>query len=151
MGRMPKYNPWRPDFEAPGPYVMVEKNYGIIFEAPSSREPDQAGDDDEDFTNYRYYESHKVLGKLYRAIDDRKLFNELKQSFTTSAAKTASKQKLMQVVWDAVQHATKLIQWEHKKEWARDLRDEYEEYLWNIMTEYSDHPSRPLSERMSFF
>lgn len=142
---IPRYNPYRPDFEAPGPYVTIQKKDGIVFDAPSSRDADEIGDDDEDFTNYRYYESDKILGKLYRAIDERKLFNEIKQrSAATENANTAT---IIPAVWAHVQRVTKLIQWEHKKDWARDLRDEYEECLWNIMTEYSEHPLRPLSER----
>jgi hypothetical protein len=146
MSKMPKYNQWRPDFEAPGPYAKIHEKEGIDFEAPSNREAGEIGDDDDDFSNYRYYESDKILGKLYRAIDERKIFNEIKErSAATHSTSTAT---VVHAVWAYVQRITKLIQWEHKKEWARDIREEYEECLWNIMTEYSEHPSRPLSERM---
>lgn len=144
---IPRYNPYRPDFEAPGPYVTIEKKEGITFEAPSGRDADEIGDDDEDFTNYRYYESDKILGKLYRAIDERKLFNEIKQRSAVKDIANAS--NVISAVWAYVQHVTRLIQWEHKKDWARELRYEYEEGMWNIMTEYSEHPLRPLSERKS--
>ncbi len=63
MSRLPKYNPWRPDFEAPGPHVRIEKHKGLSFDTPVDRERD---DEDEDFSAYRYYESEKILGKLYR-------------------------------------------------------------------------------------
>ncbi len=146
MTKLPKYSPWRPDFEAPGPYVTIAAKDGINFDAPSSRDADAIGDDDDDFANYRYYKSDKILGKLYRAIDERKLFEEIKQRSAASAINSRNPSTLINAVWNYVQSTTRLIQWQHKKDWARDLRDEYEECVWNIMTEYSDHPSRPLSE-----
>jgi hypothetical protein len=66
MSRLPKYNPYRPDFEAPGPHVRIEKHIGLSFDAPVDRDPDEQGDEDDDFSAYRYYESEKILGKLYR-------------------------------------------------------------------------------------
>ncbi|KAG0650821.1 RNA-dependent RNA polymerase 1 [Hyphodiscus hymeniophilus] len=145
MTQMPRYNPWRPDFEAPGPYVTIEKNDGIDFEAP--RDVDEIGDDDDDFTPYSYYESDKILGKLYRDIDERKIFEEIKQHAAMNPASSAT---VIHAIWAQVQRATRLIQWEHKKEWARDLRNDYEECVWNIMTQYSEHPLRPLSELEAF-
>jgi hypothetical protein len=146
MSKMPRYDPWRPDFEAPGPHVKIEKKGGVVFEAPANRDPDSPGDDDDDFTSYRYYESDKILGKLYRAIDERKVFNEIKQrsASVTGATNTAT---IIHAVWAYVKHETRLIHWEHKRDWARDLRDQYEECLINIMADYSEHPLRPLSER----
>ena len=122
MTKMPRYDPWRPDFEAPGPYVTIEKKDDIQFEAPPNRDPDYIGDDDDDFSTYRFYESKKILGKLYRAINEREIFDEVqKRSQAHASTHTPT---LMHAVWKHVQHKAKLIQWEHKKEWARDLRDE---------------------------
>lgn len=81
---MPKTGRWRPDFEAPGPHVNIQKKDGISFEVPIDRELDD-GDDDDDFTNYRYYESDKVLGKLYRAIDEREIFTQIQQRATNQS------------------------------------------------------------------
>ena len=145
MSKMPKYSPWRPDFEAPGPYVEIHDKGGIEFEAASNREADEIGDDDDDFTAYRYYESDKILGKLYRAIDEREIFEEIKQR--SAATESVSRATIINAVWAYVQRVTKLIHWQHKTEWARDLREDYEEFVWNVMTEYSEHPLRPLSER----
>jgi hypothetical protein len=124
MSKMPKYNRWRPDFEAPGPHVTIEKMEGIRFDmTPSRTVDDLQDDDDDDFTNYRYYESKKVLGRLYRAIDERKIFEEIQQRSTIDGSTNTS--TLIQTVWKYVQRQCHLIQYEHHMQWARDIRDEY--------------------------
>lgn len=82
-------------------------------------EPDERNDEDDDFTTYRYYESNKVLGKLYRAIDERKIIEEIKDR---EARGIASVSTLIEVVWSMVQQECSLIQWEHLKEWAWEKR-----------------------------
>ena len=118
---MPKYNPWRPDFEAPGPHVKIENKDGITFDAPDDRDPDELGDEDDDFSHYRYYESDKILGKLYRAIDERKIFEDIKHRASTQNVNSRS--TVIDEVWAYVQRTCSLIQWEHHREWAKDIRE----------------------------
>jgi hypothetical protein len=120
MSRFPKYTPWRPDFEAPGPHVTVEKKEGISFDTADD-DPDNAGDEDDDFTRYRYYESDKILGKLYRAIDEREIFSEIQERARTDGGDHNS--TVIYAVWEHVKQKCRLIQWQHKKEWARGIRD----------------------------
>ncbi|KAE9382198.1 RdRP-domain-containing protein [Stipitochalara longipes BDJ] len=148
LSKMPKYNPWRPDFESPGPHVKIEDKVGITFDDPDDRDPDELGDEDDDFSHYRYYESHKILGKLYRAIDERKIFEDIKRR--ASSQHVNSRLTVIDQVWSYVRRTCSLIQWEHHREWARDIRDMYEEALLNIMKEYSEHPIRPLTELEAF-
>jgi hypothetical protein len=121
MTQLPKYPQWRPDFEAPGPHVLIEKKGGMTFDLPDYRDPDDDGDEDEEFTRYRYYESSRILGKLFRAIDEQKIFEEIQ---THSRQITLHTSSIIESLWVYVQHKCKLIQWEHKLEWARDIRDE---------------------------
>jgi hypothetical protein len=77
---MPKYKPWRPDFEAPGPHVEIEKLMGISFQVVPYQDPNDVMDeDDDDFPRYRYYESDRIIGRLYRAIDEREIFEEIQK------------------------------------------------------------------------
>lgn len=126
MSKLPKYVNWRPDFEAPGPYVTIEKKQGIQFDEPISRRP--ISDDDDDFTSYKYYESDKILGQLYRAIDEQKIFKEIQKRSQISSS-TIHTSTVMHAVWGHVQRTLRscrrLIQWEHHKQWATDIRDEY--------------------------
>jgi len=118
---MPKNNNCRPDFEAPGPHVMIEDRKEIFFEDSKYRDPQEQGDDDDDFTTYRYYESEKILGKLYRAIDERKLFQDIKDRASRHGVTRES--TVIDSVWDYVQRVCRIIEWEHLIEWARVIRD----------------------------
>lgn len=120
MSKFPKYTPWRPDFEAPGPHVTVEKKEGISFD--EAGDPDADGDEDDDFSRYRYYESDKVLGKLYRAIDEREIFNEIQQRARTDGGD--NNYTVIHAVWEYIKQECRLIQWQHMREWARGIRDE---------------------------
>lgn len=59
---------------APGPYTRINKNSEIEFDEFVYY---PAHDEDEDTKpHYRYYKSEKILGKLYRAVDERKIWHE---------------------------------------------------------------------------
>lgn len=68
---LPRSSPIRPDFLAPGPRVFVEKER-IVEE--NENLDDEYGEND---TGMQYYESEKILGRLYRAIDEKKFRREL--------------------------------------------------------------------------
>jgi len=107
MTKLPKFSPWRPDFEAPGPHVIVEKLTGISFEKPDNRDIDTLGDEDDDFSSYRY--------------DERALFDQVK-----CRAKTTEKgdyHTVIESVWDYVQDACRGFEWKHHLHWARGIRE----------------------------
>ena len=116
---MPKYSNVKPDFQAPGPRVLIEKAIKI---EDIDLEEDDADDNLEDSPfdppRTHYYESHKVLGKLYRAIDEHKFFEEVQLQSSRKRA-----QSLLDTVWKYVQEQTALIQWSHYIDFARDVRD----------------------------
>lgn len=119
MTRFPRRPKFRPDFEAPGPHVLIEKVEGTSLVDADAFDPQEQGDDDDDLPRYRYYESTKVLGKLYRAIDERQIFADIqRREFGVTSQST-----VINAVWDWVQRECKLIQWEHKRDWAVDIRD----------------------------
>lgn len=84
MKLMPRFEPVRPDFMAPGPNIKIEKKDGLLVEQPSTQSPDEQSEE-EDFTPYRYYESPKILGKLFRAIDEHEIFSDLHRYRMTPA------------------------------------------------------------------
>lgn len=88
---------------------------------PTSQEDNN---DDDDFKPYRYYESFKILGQLYRAIDEHKIFSDIKRH---QRVESRSQSGVLEKVWA---YATKRckpysITWRGKLVWARDLRDMY--------------------------
>jgi len=141
MKKMPKFIPVRPDFMAPGPNIKIEKKEGLLLEQSAIRTQDEHNDD-EDFTPYRYYESQKILGKLFRAIDEHEIFSDLHKYRVISSGGQA----LLDRVWDHVAQKCRLIHWHHHLTEAQEIRDMYEDCLLNIMKNYSEHPLRPMSE-----
>lgn len=122
MSLLPRGNPWRPDFEAPGPHITIEKNNGIVFEAKVFRDPLEQEDEDDEFTSYRYYESNKVLGKLYRAIDEHAIFAEIQKR---SSDQFNTRSNVIDEVWKYVQGKVQGFQWGDQMGWAWDIRDMY--------------------------
>ena len=118
MSKMPKYSSFRPDFMAPGPHVTIHKMEGLSFEEPSPLSME--GDDDDDFTPYRYYESSKILGKLYRAIDEREFFNQVRRERLPLVESTST---VIEDVWKHVQRKCQGIQWDHYLNEASDIRE----------------------------
>jgi hypothetical protein len=93
----------------------------LSLDRPDYQDPDDDPDEDEEFTRYRYYASSRILGKLFRAIDEQKIFEEIQKHSRQITLHTSG---VIASVWTYVQFKCKLIQWEHKLEWARDIRDE---------------------------
>jgi hypothetical protein len=121
MSKLPRGNPWRPDFEAPGPHVTIEKNDGIVFESHTFRDPLEQEDEDDEFSSYRYYESHKVLGKLYRAIDEQAIFAEIQNRSAAHGA--SSRSTVIDRLWQYVESKVRGFLWRNQMEWAWDVRD----------------------------
>jgi len=70
-----------------------------------------------------FYESENILGHLYRAIDERKFFDELKHSADKTNVSITDKEPLLQTVWKYVLRETQGIQWEHHREFAEEVRE----------------------------
>jgi hypothetical protein len=127
LSNMPRYSRCRPDFMAPGPHVTIIKKEAIAF-AEERLLSDEA-DDDDDLQGYRYYESEKINGKLYRAIDEREVFKDIQQmglqedSTGVKCRSNYSNIFLMDKVWNFVTRRCKSLNWEHYLERARDVRD----------------------------
>src|SRR5947207_15992408 len=121
MSTLPKHNQFRPDFMATGPYVEIEKKEGISFK--DIRASDEV---DEDMPAHRFYESDKVLGKLYRAIDESKVFEEMRGNtrFTRkdNPRDISVLEKILRIVLQEIPRATN-INWLNHREWAMDIRE----------------------------
>ncbi len=83
MKKCSKYDLCRLDFMTSSPRVTVEKGTWIL-EGKSSRSLAEEDEDsvsalDPDVKSYRYYESEKVLSKLYHVIDEKNFLAELQR------------------------------------------------------------------------
>lgn len=137
ISMMPKYSRFRPDFMAPGPIAKVHKKEVIL----QKDEPAFGERLDDDVHSFQYYKSNKILGKLYRAIDEQGIFGEVQQR---SRNKTHT--RVMDQVWAYVQKQCMFNQWEHLKSWARDIRDMYEGCVLDIIANFSTNPLHPITE-----
>ncbi|KAH9893857.1 rna-dependent rna polymerase [Xylariomycetidae sp. FL2044] len=137
----------RPDFLAPVPPTRILKQTEICFDAEMYT--DDQDDDDEDLgpKRYAYYESQKVLGHLYRAIDETKIWHE-------DVHIDRRKQQGIGV-WDSlIRYAQKIsrsysvgeIHWRKFVDDAWDIRDYYEDGVSNLTYDYSESASMPITE-----
>jgi hypothetical protein len=128
---MPQHSHYRPDFLAPGPHVAVQKDKPLSFDAPPEHNDGYDDDDDDDDSSpYRFYPSDKILGKLYRSIDEREVFSGIQQPGLSQYVNEVNRVRhsvssVLKGVWTYVQHRCQAIQWEHHLDRARGIRDEY--------------------------
>lgn len=147
LKELPRANKFRPDFLAPGPESRVIDKSKIeldeyIFEEAQDEEEDQ-------FNRQRqvFYRSEKLLGRLYRAIDEQRIWQQ------------DIRCKLPNMVgssfWDDFLNKTRphyeaIVDeprgWVTRLETARELRGWYEEAMSNTMGQFSAHPTKPLLE-----
>ncbi|KAL8993887.1 MAG: hypothetical protein Q9169_006006 [Polycauliona sp. 2 TL-2023] len=143
LTKIPRSSNVRPDFQAPGPRVLIEKSISI------EEIDEQDGDEDdmevvEEAPATRYYESIKVLGQLYRAIDEHAFFEQIQRQ--SRSTKTLHQSSLAEQVWQYVRSETALIEYKHHLPFARDTRDAYEDNMLETMRENSIHPLHFVSE-----
>jgi hypothetical protein len=75
-------------------------------------------------SSYRiyYYKSDKVLGQLYRNIDERKFFDQMKGDFGAMRNRSGGK-PLLQKLDEYIDRETKGVQWQHHVKFAEELRE----------------------------
>ncbi|TKA27988.1 hypothetical protein B0A50_04054 [Salinomyces thailandicus] len=146
MTECPKYDRCRPDFMAPSPRVFVSGEGYLGFE-------DEDYQDDEAFEGldierraFRYYESQKALGELFRAIDERQFLHSLqhdRQRFIEPASKSLLRPLDLYGQNFARNYG---ILWQHNKDLARDIKASYEEGLIGLAYQFEPTARCPLSE-----
>lgn len=111
MKECPRYNRCRPDFMAPSPRVIVSET-GFLDLEEEDNEADEAFEDlDAERRAFRYYKSDKVLGELYRAIDEHRFLATMQQeqraqlaasNITSNLLKTLLKYMTRQAAYNGV-------------------------------------------------
>ncbi|KAL8871665.1 MAG: hypothetical protein Q9174_002555 [Haloplaca sp. 1 TL-2023] len=147
LSKIPKSSNVRPDFQAPGPRVLIQNS--ITMQPQSGLTVDDEDEEDEgealdSVPATKYYESFKVLGQLYRAIDEQKFFEEIQR--WSKASNQLEHTSLADKVWAYVHSKTALIQYEHYLRFARDVKEAYEDNMVDTMMEHSAHPTHFVSE-----
>lgn len=145
MAQLPKCGRVRPDFMAPGPHLLVDIKETQLGQ---ERDPRDNEEEDDEFGNTptRYYESPKILGKLYRTIDERAFIDDIKPEGVREL-------NLVLDVWDYIvgfvtnPEFSLDLPWEEHKAFAQDIKAEYENDVRAMMKDYSVTPTgEPLKE-----
>ncbi|TDZ47673.1 RNA-dependent RNA polymerase 2 [Colletotrichum trifolii] len=142
---IPKAPRYRPDFLAPAPPVVLYDRHQIDFLA-DNRAPARDDDDDSVGPNHQYYKSDKILGVLYRNVDEKHIWNEDIRRVKKQDGPSVWDQfvglmqrEIEEATEGRVSHLTKRIE-------AKRLQDVYEDTVMSLMTQYSDYYLKPLSE-----
>ncbi|KIX94715.1 uncharacterized protein Z520_09405 [Fonsecaea multimorphosa CBS 102226] len=137
--RIPRAPGYRPDFMAPSASTIVEKGIKRPEEAalPDGRQ------------RYRYYESDRILGRLYRAVNEDTFFDDLEDDTSSLFSKEPTNDVLRDICDWVVSHLGHprvqafLTQ-------AREVRDYYESSLLEIMSLYAVRRTERLTEKEVF-
>ncbi|CAH0059307.1 unnamed protein product [Clonostachys solani] len=139
---LPKAPRYRPDFLSPATPLKVYD----IGQVELNEEDDDDGDDDGmGVVKHRYYESKKILGRLYRSVDEKKIWAEdVKQHDRAEGGD----------IWEELLSIPKTLVWKNKldvdykrqtdKAW--EIRNMYESSVSDLMYQFSENPRRPISE-----
>ncbi|KAK5629284.1 hypothetical protein RRF57_005000 [Xylaria bambusicola] len=134
----------RPDFLAPAPPTNIVDKTEIQFEPPVALSTD-ADEDDDTGPKHQFYKSDKILGELYRAIQEKKIWKDdihlPRNRFGPS-------------LWDEIivyiqkQCDNNLghVDWKGAKDDAQRIRQAYEDAIWSATVTYSDHASKSITE-----
>ena len=128
MRDLPKHSPSRPDFMATGPRVVIEEGRPKL---DVLRESEQLYEDEDDTVDaspmdmgtQRYYRSDKILGKLYRAINEESFFANLQKDMGPSINASRLQRSPIPRLWARVKKETADIEWKHHEGWAYGIKE----------------------------
>ncbi|KAK5651977.1 hypothetical protein OQA88_11520 [Cercophora sp. LCS_1] len=141
MTDLPKTDPARPDFLAPGPWVKIRDRADLEMDNFIAQDEDE--DEDAEGPRHKYYESKKLLGKLYRAVEEDKIWNEEVKLVINGAEDFW--EKLIPALQDRVAEIGD-VDWQRRVSDAESLRHVYDDKVLELMSQWSDHPTQPLTE-----
>ncbi|KAK4149994.1 RNA dependent RNA polymerase-domain-containing protein [Chaetomidium leptoderma] len=144
LSQLPRSTKWRPDFFAPGPLITIYDKSAIAMDehiAPRDNEDDE---DNDEGPRHRYYASDKILGQLYRAVDEQNIWaHDIRMATKTGGPS----------FWDQLLMALKErvstigpVEWEHRSDEAHSIRHAYEDAIHGVMIDCAEYPHQPLRE-----
>ncbi|CAK7222103.1 hypothetical protein SBRCBS47491_004756 [Sporothrix bragantina] len=144
LKNLPKANRSRPDFLSPGPIVQIYSHKDIDpeqFTVKDDNDEDEEDQNELDAPRYKYYRSIKTLGTLYRAIDERQIWQDVQvpptdESFYKTFLEWATQECKVLGCGD----------WQMRTDEALRIRAAYDDAMLSTMYEFSEHPTLPLTE-----
>ncbi|KAF4505843.1 hypothetical protein G6O67_007753 [Ophiocordyceps sinensis] len=142
---MPKPPRTRPDFLAPAPPVKLYDLGQIDFIEERGFDDDDDDDDGMGGRRHRYHRSEKILGHLYRGVDEKKIWSEDIHRTVDMNGPSVWDQLMgrMQAEMEAYGIAA---EYELHSEDAWKLRNLYEDSVYDSMWHFSDNPRTGITE-----
>ncbi|XP_044723884.1 RNA dependent RNA polymerase domain-containing protein [Hirsutella rhossiliensis] len=144
LNEMPKAPRTRPDFLSPAPPVKLY-DLGQIDFIEERRMDDDDDDDGMGGARHKYHKSEKILGQLYRGVDEKKIWSEDIHRTVNMNGPSVWDQLLgrMQAELDAYGIDT---EYKRHSEDAWKLRNLYEDSVYDSMWHFSDNPRTGITE-----
>ncbi|PON25180.1 hypothetical protein TGAM01_v205866 [Trichoderma gamsii] len=147
---MPKPPRMRPDFLAPAPPTRLFDRGEIDHIGDPNEDEDE--DDGMGMAKHKYYKSLKILGELYRGVDEKKIWaNDVQRPVDMSGPPLWD--QLSTHVWNALWeegYSTLDIDYRRQIDHAWKIRDLYESSISNNMWQFSSNPRVPITEVEAF-
>ena len=98
--------------------MLIEEDVKLVDDETAN--DDESNEDViDDAPQTKYYRSHKILGNLYRAIDEQELLDDIQKR----SKSYIGNQGLLDIVWKYVLEKTALIEWKHHRDLAMDIKE----------------------------
>ncbi|KAF3070560.1 putative RNA-dependent RNA polymerase 2 [Daldinia childiae] len=133
---------YRPEFMAPAPPANIVDKTEIVFETMKALVPED--EDDDSGPGHVYYNSDKILGALYRAIDEKRIWKNDIHQYVSRVGPSVWEQLLQYI--NGKCNELGYVDWEAALDEARRIRDAYDDAVWTATMEYSDSFTKGLSE-----
>lgn len=158
LKNLPRANRYRPDFLSPGPIVEIHNRKDIDLEQFKAKTGDGDDSDDDgkhelDAPSYKYYRSIKTLGTLYRAIDERQIWQddvrEATGRYGNGDGETDDEPMFYNAFLEWATQECELLgctNWQQRTDEAFRIRSAYEDSIVATMYEFSEHPTLPITE-----
>lgn len=124
MRDCPRYQRERPDFMAPGPRVFVSEKGELDFDDADDGDDDAFDGIETERKPMRYYRSERVLGKLYRNIDERQFLQDMQKHHHVAMQRRSTTSSVLVQLCNYMKHFAEQygVGWEHQSELARGIR-----------------------------
>lgn len=137
----------------------------IRFEPPIA--PSAEGDEDDDTgPKHKFYKSDKILGKLYRAIDEKKIWKDDIHLIVNRSGSSLWDELFVHITSQCKENLG-VVDWERALDEAHSIRQayvfvhhsvligrlypsRYDDAIWTATIDYSDHSSKCITEQEVF-
>ncbi|KAI1329291.1 RdRP-domain-containing protein [Xylariaceae sp. FL0255] len=134
---------YRPDFMAPAPPANIVDRTEIRFE-PLAMPSGEEDEDDETGPRHKFYKSSKILGKLYRSIDEKKIWRDDIHASSIPKGSPLWKQLFLHLSSEC--ESLGVIDWRSALQEAGNIRNAYEDMMRAATLDHSDHASIGITE-----